>query len=402
MKLYDYSKQKYRKTSKIFGFPVLVQIFNHSGNKRYQYFLHGLIKTCKVKDSCKHHIEKEIKICNKFVIKRIEDGSNCCWYLGDKLIKKVSVLEFFRKKYIKYFDKKYDDIYILTANSGEIYLFLTYIAKVLFKKNCSKSPLLVATKQYHTELIKMICPDIPYVYIKNLDINIKKEVFKINNFRFFMVFPQEYFADVEINIKTNKIGQVHYFNEMLKFFNIKKEELMMNEIIVPSESEKSMLEKVKNIKLDLDNFVFIAPEARSCELLDNKFWIEIINNYRKQGVDVFVNFADGGVDLTGADFKSCFLTYSEAFALARRAKKIISLRSGFTEFLMQTNVPLIVLYSNFKNRKFFKFINVENIMAGFGINQIPYKNKNNILEYCISQKFQCKQLLKTLQTEGVL
>lgn len=145
----------------------------------------------------------------------------------------------------------------------------------------------------------------------------------------------------------------------------------------------------------MNNFVFLAPEARSCQLMDNNFWIKLINTLNANGYDIFVNMVDNILDLKDAKYKTCELTYSEAFALAKRAKKIISLRSGFTEFLLQTETPIDVLYTKFKIRHYFRDMAVEEVMAGFGIKDIPNTSHLPIKEYN-SYNFTSEELIQKL------
>ena len=381
MKIYNYRKKKYRKTTKLFGITIFEQIFNHMTTKRYQYFLHGLVTTYKVKDIYDFHVEKEIKIAGKSILKRVEDGNCCYWYCGSKLIRKISAIEAFKKRYIRYFDRKYDDIYILNANSGEIFLFLTYILNILIKKNKSTAPLLVATKEYHLQIINAICPDIPSIYVKSADINVKEDAFFLEGHRFFQIFQHKYFVEVETNIKNNPVGKVHYFNSMLKHFALSKDELELNKISISPEIEKSMLKKIEALNLNLSNFVFLSPEARSCTLIDNLFWKRLISEFKNYGFDVFVNLADYCVDLKGIPYKTCNLSYPEAFALAKLSKKIVSLRSGLTEFLLQSGVPMDVLYTCFRNRRFFNDMTVQQVMSGFGLNELPDITTYKVREY---------------------
>ena len=131
--------------------------------------------------------------------------------------------------------------------------------------------------------------------------------------------------------------------------------------------------------LNLDNFVIISPEANSCKLLPEEFWKDLISQLKIQGFDIFVNIS---LDLFGSndiDYKSCYLTYSEAYALATRAKKIYSLRSGFTEFLLNTKIPMEVYYTSF-----FRTQAAEKIRYGFGLDKIPNVDTTLIKEVIIN------------------
>ena len=62
-------------------------------------------------------------------------------------------------------------------------------------------------------------------------------------------------------------------------------------------------------------------------------------------------------------------------------KKIVSLRSGFTEFLLQTNIPMDVIYTKFRKRHFFDDLNTYEVMSGFGLKQLPFVDKSKIREF---------------------
>lgn len=379
MKIFEYIREENERTAKLFGIPVMKQTSDYMTSERYQEFLGGLITTRKLNSKESDSSNKEIKILGKSIIKRIEEDNYRIYSFLGKEYKKVSLLKEFKKLYFKYFDKEYDDIYILRANSGEIYLTLTYLIDSLIKKNGSKRPLLVATKKYHIDMIKMICPDLPYVYIKNFNLKVVGTTFKIDNFRFFMLFDSVHFRQVEINIKSNEVGKHHYFKSILNKLDMNEEDLQMRKINVLHSAEQSMLEKVNKVGLNINKFIFLAPEAQSCKLYDDDFWVILVNKLQEIGYDVFVNLVGKDIKLKNTiDFKTCDLSFAEAFALAKRAKKIISLRSGFTEFLLQTDVPIDVLYTKFRH---FTDMDCYRIMSGFGIKYIPFVNAAKIQEF---------------------
>ena len=175
-------------------------------------------------------------------------------------------------------------------------------------------------------------------------------------------------------------------------------DIRMRKAIVNVENECSMLNKVAKTGLNINKFVFLAPEAQSCKLYDEDFWCLLINKLQERGYDVFVNLVEDDIKLKGAiDFKTCYLTFAEAFALAKRAKKIVSLRSGFTEFLLQTNVPMDVLYTKFKHRHFFDDMDIYHVMSGFGIMQIPLIDKFKIREFNMFEISQIECLNKIIE-----
>ena len=375
VKIFTYEKHNNYRKFTIFGIPLYSCMVEYNTNSRIQSFLFDLIKTIKTGDIYATDTDKKIQLLGLNVLSREIRKNDIQWKFLGINTKHDNLYNKFKKKYFKYFDKKHDDIYLLNANSGEAYLFLTYCLDACIKKYGSKNPLLVATKPYHIELIKMICPDIDYIYIKRFNMFVKSETvdFRIDNFRFFQAFSHKHFMQVEIDIKNDETA--HYFKSILEEFNLTQQDIETRETLEIMSSVKSMLEKVKEINLNLDKFVLMAPEAHSCTLINNEYWIELINKYKNEGYDVFVNLVGDEIDLTGADYKTCYLTYSEIYSLAKRAKKIIMLRSGLTELFLQTNVPMEVLYTKFKDRILFNSIDVEKVKRGFSLKNIPNENK---------------------------
>lgn len=400
MKIYEYIKEDNKRTVKILGFPVLVQTSDYMTTERTQKFLGGIVTTIKQTSPNYDWSHKEINVFGHCFINHLEQNNCRTYFLFNKIIRKISLFDIFKKNYFKYIDKQYDDIYILKANSGEVYLTLTYFIDALIKKNGSKNPFLLATQKYHLDIIKMICPDIPHSYIKKFKLNMIGSTFKIDNFNFFLLYDTPYFKQVENDIKNNPLGEQYYLKSILKRLDITSDELSMRKITVPPEDEQNMLKQVAGTGLNLEKFVFLAPEAQSCKLYDEDFWVQLINLLQEKGYDVFVNLVDKTVKLEGAlDFKTCKLNFAEAFALAKRAKKIVSLRSGFTEFLLQTNVPIDVLYTKFKHRHAFNDMDIYQVMSGFGLKQLPFVDKEKIQEFNtfeMSQKDCLKKIMITL------
>ena len=246
----------------------------------------------------------------------------------------------------------------------------------------------------------MICPDLPYVYIKKLNLKVVGDTFVIDKFRFFLLFDSVHFRKVELDIKENELGKHHYFKSILDRLDFTEKDLQMRRMNVLHSAEQSMLEKVEKTGLNLNKFVFLAPEAQSCKLYDEDFWVVLVNKLQEMGYDVFVNLVEKDIKLKNAiDFKTCDLSFAEAFALAKKSKKIISLRSGFTEFLLQTDVPIDVLYTKFRHRHIFNDMSSYHVLHGFGLVQLPFVDVSKIQEFNMFEiaPMDClNQIIKTL------
>lgn len=398
MTIFEYTKSKNVRTARIFGFPLYVLTKDVLTKNKSQTFCGGMFSTT-FKDFAGNK-EKLFKIFNLTFFKITDDGFNKTDYLFNIKIRKRQIKNIFFNKYKKFIPAKYDDIYILNANSGEIYLFLTYILKALLSKNNSKTPLLIATKKYHLEMLKVIAPEIDCILIEKIKPAVGEYCFSINKQRFFVIFPYTHYLTLEKNIKNSTGTEYHYFKYMLEKLNLEPDNIRETPIKIPESQEIKILQKASSTGLNIENFVFISPEAATCKLLPEYFWKDLIKQFRQKGLDVFVNLADNKVNLGDSDYKTCNLTYIEAFGLAAKSKKIISLRSGLTEFLMQTNVPMVVFYTEFQNRAPSQSMNINQIINNYGLSQIPHNKTNTIEEYAFLEA-EYADMLKIAQNISV-
>lgn len=380
MDLFTKEKKNNKIIFKFLGIPYCWKVINQFNNRYKKSYFNGLIKTSRKFYALHYILEHKINVFNINVLNIKEDGEYRYYYLRKFLLKKENLKKILKRTSFKYIDKKHDHVYILNANSGETYLFLSFVLDALIKKNGDKNPLLIATQLYHNDLVKLICPDIPHIYVKSLYRNIKDDNFTMGQFKFTKIFSNEHFLKVEDALRKDTTNQAHYFSYILDTLKIPQSEIGYRKIKTNPEITERMLEKVSKTGLDTNNFVFIAPEACSCELLDNKFWVDLIKSLQAEGYDIFVNLATRKVRLKGVEYKSCKLTFSEAFELVKMSKKVYTLRSGFTEFLLDTNVPMTVYYTKFRNNN----ITAEQIHSGFGLMKIPSAKPELITEVVFS------------------
>ena len=358
------------------GIPFCVKIVNKYYTKYKKYYFNGIIKAFRVFRPLEYYTEHQFYLFDLLICRIYEHQAYKYYYLCNKLIKKISIKKIIEKKYIKRF-KKNDYIYILNANSGEIYLFLTYCFDELRKKHNAKTPIFAITQNYHEDMVKAICPDIPYFKIKTIYRNILETEFTINGHKLVQIFPKNFFYNVEQEAKNNLLNTGHYLTMMYKLFDINPDNYTKRIIHIPPKVEESMLKKIQNINLNLEKFIFIAPEANSCKELSIDFWKQLIFEKQKEGFDIFINICKGETPYNNIPkCKKCCLSYNEAFVLARRAKKIYALRSGFVEFLLQTEIPMEVYYTPFKNNT----ITAEQIHSEYTLLKIPEVNSELITE----------------------
>lgn len=310
------------------------------------------------------------------IFKKVKIGIDKKYYVCGFQIYTKSGIKTFYNKYKNLF-KKYDKIYVLNSNIGEAYLVFKYFANGIK----SDKTLFVATKPYHVEIIKTFLPSCNYILETKINLDSFPSNFKVNKKDFTVLFNHEYYVTLERDMREEQ-KDTHYFKRMKSFFNF-SEEITANKVNIADTVQISLAEKVKNIELNLDNFIFIAPEANSCLDIDSNILNDINTIFQNAGLDIFWNINNSCIN--SENYKSCFLSLPEALLLCSKAKAIISLRSGLAEFLTEANVPTYILYSKLKNRTPEEQMSASKVLKGFTLSKLP-NYKNIVKEYIINNQ----------------
>ena len=296
---------------------------------------------------------KEITIVSYFrfpVYKIIREHDVINYLLFGFKIKTESVAELFFNRNLKSLDIDFDDAYILSWPSGETYSWLAYASEIQFTKNKSKKPITVVSRESYPDLVNMYLPDIPCIAIKKLGpFDSENPCMEYASHRF---YRDCHHMKVTTYIAFNPLF-LPDVNGILKHFAISR--LPKNDIdftkplkpkpFIPTHSKESLAIKTNNINLNLDNFVFLAPEANTFFKPPSEFWSNVSQKFNKLGLDVFLNSINDNHFIKGCKALPEPLSYSESFVLASKAKAIVSLRSGFTETLLPTETPSIVIFT---------------------------------------------------------
>ena len=319
---------------------------------------------------------KKYYLFNKLILKRIDIDGDRLWECNKKIIYKESLKKLFKKREPKGIDKIYDDIYFFNSHSGEVYIFLKYILDFCIKKHNSKHPLLVTNQKYQQSIAKIFCPDVPCI-LADIYIPMHKTTVKFDNRLYTSVVPKWYFKKADDLISSNNPGDYNYFNQLTDLYECDLNNVTPRKAIFSIDAQKRMLDKIKKINLNLDNFVIIIPEAWTCNPIDNSFWIELIKRYKKLGFDVFVNDTKNKIK---TDYKYAFLDCEELLALSKLSKRIVALRCGIIEILSEASIKTDILYTGFRDRIFLNAMDVKFVMAGFSLNNFPHLDKSLIRE----------------------
>lgn len=346
-----------------------------SEDVKTQRFLGNFISTKRLKSNIEDL--KAYKVLGIPVAKRSVKNDICSYYCFGKLIKQNHFAKLFFKNNLKKVKDEYDDVYILHSNSGEIYLFFAYLAKAFIKKNQSQHPLFVATQKYHIDILQMYYPEAKYIFIDELRLKTQSDVWNMPKHRYFILFSGNHFEKVEKDIKNSEIGRVHYLSSMLKTLNLTEEDFSKPEVEYSIDSQNVLSKAIDKMKLDVSNFIILAPEAMTCEDLPITFWQKLVNELKSRNFDIYLNITNPKNYINGC--KNYKLGFKEAFFLAQKAKAVISLRSGFSEFLLPTEIPNISIYTKFR-RKSPNAFSVAKGIEGFSLLKMPFVDKNKVCE----------------------
>jgi hypothetical protein len=117
-------------------------------------------------------------------------------------------------------------------------------------------------------------------------------------------------------------------------------------IIEHHENKEIYKTKAKELfkKLDLkqNQTVLIAPEAKSCQALDEIFCQNICRGLREKGYDVFLNLTSFANKVSYA--KSTFLPLSIAMPFCDLCGHVVAIRSGFCDVISSTKAKLHIIY----------------------------------------------------------
>jgi len=388
-KIFSNIKTKQGRCIKLFGCKIYEEFTNEIF--RVQKFCGNLVYTKKLRSPVKER--KVFKILNMPISERIIADDKIQYNVFNFPIRKINLPDIFYKKYLKNVQYDYDDVYILHANSGEAYLFFAYCVKSVLKKNNSKKPLFIATQDYHVDILKMYLPNANCIYLEDFYTRTKSDKWYVKGHNCYMIFSSNHFHNVEKDAHKKEIGQVHYLSSINKTLEISEKDYTKPIVKISQEVKQTLNAKIKPLNLNLQNFVIIAPEAQTCEELPTSLWKNIVKELQKRGFDIFLNIVDKNSSIEGC--KTVFLNYQEAFALAQKAKAVISLRSGFTEFLLPTEIPNITVYTKFRKRKKLAF-SVEKTISAFSMHKFPFINHDLVCELNIDDFDHEEDLLKTI------
>ncbi|WP_049687244.1 hypothetical protein [Dakarella massiliensis] len=240
-------------------------------------------------------------------------------------------------------DIDFDDAYIYKHHIGEIYLYLNLLDEYI-KANGSKKPVVVINEKRYIDFYLLYGKDRIYRYIdlvpSELDSIGSSDMVEYEGHRIFNPTPDRFenfrkliSSGEDVNFYSYIKSSLHIKNDKIKFKNPE----FSNSLV------KSANEKLSNINLNKDNFVFLFPEAITATQLRPIFWKTIAERIKQKNIDILINLTKE--DFHYAGIKTTNLSLAEAIYVSSRAKCIIALISGLVVSLSTLKIPKILLYT---------------------------------------------------------
>lgn len=271
-------------------------------------------------------------------------------------------------------DFNYDSVFCFNgAPSGELYIVLNLLNRII-ELNSLKKPLLVVNKKWKYDLCKLYQPNMDCICFDKLNLFFDKvKSYKQDNCIFYSIFTTKHYLDQDILINTKK---EHYYNYICSNLGIDNN----NKFQLP-EISNNVKSNIKSYieKNNLNNFVIVCPEANTCNNIQKTFWIHLCDELKKLNLNVYLNITDAA-NMLGNCCSSRF-SHEEMIELAKYAKGIIGIRSGFLEILSLCRVPIFSIYLPFDKRGVLKPMKAENVLSGFTLKNLPNVDKDNIFEF---------------------
>lgn len=364
MKLYRREKSRYGGKTTFLGITLFSWDFAPDIERTDRRICNGIVTMVKQRLEGTGRTQRSFYFCGARLLHRYDEGD---WHLikvCSLTVRRQSLAALFLKQLAPQMTRlpqPPDDVYILHTALGEGYLILAYFLAAFIRRRPGRHPLLV-TSVGVKQLVVMLGIKIPYICVPDLQVYSREREFAIGAQRFWNLYRPADCSD-----------GAHFFAGIQRYLQVPPARAPTYSIAIPRDTEAAAWAKARGMGVDLDNFVLIQPEANTCALLPPGLWREFARRLTAagQGTDVVVILGKNRfLARELREFKSLDLSLAEAFALARRARRVIALRSGFTETMLQTGTVLEVIYTGTNHqpgsrgedtRRFFSLTNIPGV-----------------------------------------
>lgn len=316
-------------------------------------------------------IYKEIKILGKSVLRKSSYNYVNQKKMATEIFPTAKIVEEVKEDCLHHIVKQapqdFENIVYIRSGLGETYLLNLYLEQIMenigfdIKKTC-----FVGSRDTFGEIFKQYNPNVTYKKIKiNWDylcLGINDSYYEHNGKKIYFYVNKNFVYKLMDNYRDG-VDKTNFAKKIAELFSINKERLILKRYL-PTDIEKSKaIDYLWKNKINKNNFIFISQEAVSIEELSDDFWTKLESALREKGFDIFYN--------------SKAVSITQAKIIASLSKGIVALRSGFSETLVELNIPSHVVYTSMK----INGISAQNLLNVYSLKDYPYEITGNVFEY---------------------
>lgn len=245
--------------------------------------------------------------------------------------------------------KKLDDVdvvYLLNAHIGEAFLFLKYfyLKLDLRQKKKRKKTFILTNNRNHVAIAKSLSID-NIAFSDKFSASRYDSCFEYKGKEFVVIFNKAYYDKLDRELK--QCAQ-HYFYSIEAFLATSAESFYAHSVRVPDSIREHAMRKAAKLGLNVLNFALVIPHANTSFDLDAKVVNQITEFLTSKGMNVLINSSERAYAQTENIFVSIQFSVLELFALASKAKEIVSVRCGLAEYLADSQRPMTLIYTDFR------------------------------------------------------
>lgn len=320
-----------------------------------------------------------------FIVQKKADKKICYFLLKFPICKRTKNKEraFIKKLYKKINNfSEYDAIYLYKHHIGEIYIYLNLLP-FFIKKNKSKNPLLIVNEERYCDLYNIFLDNkyqLQHIQLSSADMDsLTKSRVKYKGDFIYNPTPNRFF-DLRQEILDNK--NTHFYNYIKDSLGLTEQEFLFKNPIPLKKDIITAKRILKKLQFKKNKFIIFLIEAVTAEGISTTYWQEMINELVKKGYKIFINTYSGHTNLKNC--VSCKLSLGELYALTKESSGVISLISGAVVFLAASGVKIDAIYT--KQTPSENSMTATQMLKGYTLKKIPYKNTTNICEYNVEEE----------------
>lgn len=287
-------------------------------------------------------------------------------------------------------DRNCKNFYLYKHHIGEIYIYLNLIEYLLKQNNSTNSVLVINEKRY-IPLYKMFVPNLKTIYFpldsKTMDDVFTSALLEYRGYKFYSPTPDRFEKFRYMLFHSSE--KLHFYDYIKNSMGIPNNVFVrFHKPVLSHTVQNNALQKAKKIKLNLQKYVMIFPEAVTATRLTSRFWNSLCDTFRKNGYDVLLNSV--GHDYDELNAKTADFNIAEAYYFAEKSKGIFALVNGLVVTYSMLETPRYIFYTD-QTPTVGERMTAEIMLNAYRISNLPNCYTNTLFEINLNEV--CEQNL---------